>query len=105
MFADECGAGGDKSWRAKAALLRVVFDKGALHFIQLCRRTDTLDGRDVAALSFDSEHRAGVNRMAIDDDGACAAGPAIANFLGAGQVESIAQCIEQGDTRLDTELA
>src|SRR5262249_29060298 len=44
-----------------------------------------------------------INRMAIDDHCASAARAAVANFFCPGQVEPVAERIEQGDARLDVE--
>ena len=45
-----------------------------------------------------------VDALAVDDDGAGAAGAAVADPLGAGEIEVIAQRVEQGDARLDGEV-
>ena len=54
-----------------------------------------------AAFGFHGQHRAGINRFAIDQHGAGAARAAVANFFRAGEIEPVAQGIEQRDARLD----
>ena len=53
------------------------------------------------ALHLDRERRAGVDRPAVDDHRAGAAGAAIAAALVAGQIGAHAQRVEQRDPRLD----
>ena len=105
MFADECRAGHNKPRCAEAALLRVVLHKRFLHRIHLLRRTDSFHRCDLAALGLDGEHGAGINRVAIDQDGAGAASAAVADFLAAGEVEPIAQRVEQRNAGLDVNFA
>src|SRR5262249_48937293 len=50
-------------------------------------------------------HRAGVNGLAIQENGAGAARSAVANFLRPGYIKAIAQRIEQGDTGFNFERA
>ena len=49
----------------------------------------------------EGEHGAGVDRLAVEHDGAGAAGAAVADALAAGDVEVVAQGVEQRDARLD----
>ena len=56
------------------------------------------------ALGVDGEHGAAIDGLAVHDDGAGAAGAAVADALGAGQAEPVAQGVEQRDARLDREL-
>jgi hypothetical protein len=71
--------------------------------VQLVRRADAFDRRDLMAFGFDGEHRAGINRFAIEQHGAGAARRAVANFFRAGDVEPIAQRVEQCNARLDVQ--
>ena len=48
-------------------------------------------------LGVDSQHHAGVDRLAFQQDCASAAGAAVADAFGSGQVERIAQRVQQGD--------
>ena len=54
---------------------------------------------------FDGQQRAGINRLAVHQHGAGAAGAAVAHLLAPGEVEPVAQRIEQSHARLDAELA
>ena len=56
---------------------------------------------DRLALGFQGEHGAGIDRLAVERDRAGPAGAAIADALAAGDVEVIAQGVEQRDARLD----
>ena len=63
-----------------------------------------LDGRDVGAVRLDGEHRARLDRPPIDVDGAGAALAGVAADVGAGQVEVLAQGLDEEASRLDVEL-
>ena len=58
----------------------------------------------VGAVGLDGEHRAGLDRPAIDVDGAGAALAGVAADVGAGQVEILAQGLDEESSRLDVEL-
>src|SRR5262249_53088110 len=62
---------------------------------------ESLGRGDLLALRLDGEHGAGVDRLVIEEHGAGAAGTAVADPFAAGDVEVIAQRVEQGDARLD----
>ena len=63
-----------------------------------------VDGANLLALHLDGERRAGVDRAAVDDHRAGAAGAAIADALVAGEVGAVAQRVEQRDARLDPQI-
>src|SRR5437016_5653731 len=105
MVADKGRASDDETGRAESALLGVMAYKSLLDFVHLFRAADAFDGRDFTAFSLDGEHRAGINRVAIDQHRAGAAGAAVANFLATGEVESVAQRVEQGHARFDVQAA
>ncbi len=69
--------------------------------MQLALRREAFDGFDLLALRVDGEHGAAIHHLFVDDDGAGAAGAAVADALGAGQIELIAQGVEQSGARLD----
>ena len=58
---------------------------------------DALDGQDVRAIMADGQGQAGIFAPSVEQDGAGAALAAVTAFLGAGEVESFAQQVEQGD--------
>ena len=79
--------------------------KGLLHFVHSFRRAQPFDARNFVTFGFDGQQRAGINRLAVHQHGAGAAGAAVADLLAPGEVEPVAQRIEQGDARFDVELA
>src|SRR5436853_7038 len=101
MLVEKGFAGDHKTGRAETALLRVVVNERLLNRVQFIALHQAFGGGDGLALRFDGEHRAGISRLAINDDRASAAGGAITNALRAGYIKLIAQGFEQGDARLD----
>src|SRR5215218_4008485 len=66
----EQGLGGhDEAGRAEAALLGVVLDEGRLERMELGGPAEPLDGLDGPALGLDGEHGAGVDGLAVEEDG------------------------------------
>src|SRR3954467_13481614 len=61
---------------------------------------DAFDCEDVGAVMTDREREAGVDALAVDENGAGAALAAVASLLGSGQVEALTQEIEQRDARI-----
>ena len=79
--------------------------KGLLHFIHSFRRAQPFDARDFVAFGFNGQHGAGINRMAVHQHGTGAARAAVTDLFAPGEVEPVAQRIEQSHARLDAELA
>ena len=71
--------------------------------MQLIAVREAFDRRDFIALMRDRETEAGINSPAIHQDGAGAALSVVATFFRPGQVQTLAQCVEQRDTRIDLE--
>ena len=86
---------------AIAALVSVVLHKGRLHGVQVTGLADAFDGRDLVALVHHREREAAVHAAAIDVDRAGAALPVIAALLGAGEMNALAQGVEQGGARVE----
>src|SRR5438477_10675195 len=105
MVAHESGASDDKARCAEAALLCVMINESFLHRVHLFGCADSFHGRDFAALGFDGQHRAGINRVAIHQHCAGAAGAAVADFLATGEVETVAKRVEQRDARFEVQAA
>jgi hypothetical protein len=87
----EKGLGGHNySGSAKAALKSGVLDKSLLQRIKLAgfRISQTLDGRDAFAIAFNGENFAGIDCLAIHNDGTSAAGALTAGGLGTRQSQS-----------------
>ena len=59
---------------------------------------------DLAAVGLDGEHRAGLHRLAVEQDGAGAAVGGVAADVGAGQAQVLAQEVDQQQARLDLGL-
>ena len=76
-------------------------DERGRHGVELAAVDQRLGRLDLLALRLEREHGAGVDRLAVEQDGAGAAGAAVADALAAGDVEVVAQGVEQGDARLD----
>src|SRR5262245_8581917 len=76
----------DESRRAEAALLGVVLHEGRLEPMKLVHGAEALDGHDRGVLGLDRQDAAGVDRLAIQEHGAGAARPAVADPLGAGEL-------------------
>jgi hypothetical protein len=89
---------------AVAALEAIAVHEGLLHRVRLLLAAQALDGGDLAALVHDRQGQAGVDPLAVDDDGAGAALAAVAAFFGAGQVQHFAQRVQQGHAGLDRQL-
>ena len=78
--------------------------EGLLHRMQRVAVGQAVDGADLFALHLDGERRARVDRAAVDDHRAGAAGAAVADALVAGQIGAVAQRVEQRDARLDRQV-
>ena len=97
--------GADLPRRAVAALVAVVLHEGGLHRMQVRRRAQALDGRDAIALVHHGEREAGVDPASPGDDRARAALAVIAALLGPGEMQVLAQRIEERGPRVELELA
>ena len=75
-------------------------DEGGLHRMQRVALGEALDGDDVGAVVADGERQAGIDAPAVDQHGAGAALAAVAALLGAGEVEPLAQQVEQRHARI-----
>src|SRR5262245_2050507 len=104
MFFQQRRAGHDEAGSAEPALLRVVVPEGLLDRVELAVLFESFDGPNLLALRLDGQRRAGVDRLAVNDHRAGAASGAIAHAFGAGDVQIVAQRVEQRDARLDTYL-
>ena len=91
----------DLARRAVAALETVVSDEGGLHGVELVARGQALDRGDPAAFDARGEREAGQHAAPIDEHRAGAALALIAALLRAGQLESLAERIQQDDARIE----
>ena len=94
----------DHARRAVAALQTVIVAERGLHRVQLVPLCDAFDGGDVGAVGLSDEHRAGFDRPAVDvhDTGAALAG--VAADMGAGQIQMVAQQMDEEGSILDIGL-
>src|SRR5947209_4726957 len=90
-----------KSGSTETALLRVVVNKGLLDRMELSILRQAFNRGDLMGLCVNGQHRAGINRFAVQMHRTCAAGATVAHALGAGQVELVAQSVEQCDPRFE----
>ena len=72
--------------------------------MQCSGRAEAFDGRDLVALVHRGEAEARVDAAAVDVDGAGAALAVVAAFLRAGEVQMLAQAVEQRGARIDPTL-
>src|SRR5262249_42470117 len=90
----------DLARRAVAALEAVMIHEGSLHGVERTGRAQTLDGDDVVVLMHDRKGQAGIDPPAVDQHSAGAALPVVAALLGAGEVEVLAEGVEQRGTEV-----
>src|SRR3954452_1042335 len=90
----------DVSRRAVAALESVIADERGLHRMQRSVRRETFNRGDPLARVHDRQRQAGVVTAAINQHRARAARTLIATFFRAGEIEMLAQCVEQRRARI-----
>src|ERR1041385_6990936 len=92
---DDVGRAHRDPRRADPALRTAAHDQLALHRVQHVAARQTLDGGDPAAVALAGSDQAGVDRLAVELDGARTALALAAALLGAGQPQVLAQHVEQ----------
>src|SRR5438132_13888843 len=102
-FLEEGDARQDLAGRAVSALERVALEERRLDGTQ-ARFREPLDAHDTCSLEGRGEGEAGIDAPAVDEDRAGAALAAIAALLGSGQVQSLAQRVEQRRAGIELEL-
>jgi hypothetical protein len=91
--------------RAVAALQAVVLRERLLERRQLAvLGREPLDGRDLGAVGLWREQHAALHRRAVQEHGAGAAVPGVAADVGSGQVEVVADEVDEQLARLDLAL-
>ena len=75
-------------------------DEGLLHRMKPIALRHAFDRQDVGAVVADRQRQARIDPPSVDDDRAGAALAAVAALLGSGQVQALAQKIEQRDARV-----
>ena len=86
----------DHAWSATAALRAKIAAEGGLHRVQLVALGDAPDCGDIGAGGLSDQRGAGVDRPAVDMDGASAALPGVAADMCPGQIEIFAQQMDIG---------
>ena len=81
--------------RAEAALEAVVLLEGGLDGVHHLAVGQALDGRDLAPVGLDGEHRAALHRLAVDEHGARAAARRVAADVGAGEPHVVSQVVHE----------
>src|SRR5487761_460390 len=98
----EQGLGGQHhARRAEPALEPVLLPETLLERVQLARRGQALHGGDLAAVDLHREHRAGLDRPAVDEHRAGTAVGRVAAPVRAGQPDAAADQVGEQQPRLD----
>ena len=90
----------DHAGRAEAALQRMVVAERFLDGVQLPVPGQAFDGEDVAAVGLHGEHRAGLDAVAVQVNGARAAVAGVAADHGADLAEPVTQVVHEEQPRL-----
>src|SRR5439155_14804818 len=90
--------------RAVAALEGVVLVEGTLDMVELAVRGEAFDRRDLGAVGLHGEDGAGLDRLAVDQDRAGAAGGRVAADVRAGEPELLAEEVDEQLPRFDLRL-
>src|SRR5947209_856783 len=98
---EELRGGHDHAGRAVAALQAMSLPEPLLNRVQLAVLRESFDGRDARAVGLDGEHRAGLDGLAVNRDGASAAQRSLAADVRARQSEHVAQVVHEQQSRLD----
>src|SRR4030042_2287 len=99
----ESGGRHEEARSAETALIAVLFDESLLDRVELVARGQAFDRFHRLAVGADGEIHAGVNRSSVEEDGTAAALAPVADSLGAGEVELVAQDVEERFVGLDGE--
>ena len=98
-FIEGGDGGADLAWGAVAALEAIVLEEGGLNGMEIFDAFATgeaFDGGDVGTLGGEGEGEAGVDAAAVEQDGAGPALAVVAALLRAGEVEVLAEDVEEG---------
>ena len=104
VLAEQADGGHHHPGRAVAALEPVLLVERLLHRVQLPVLGEPLDRRHLAPVRLDGEHRARLDRLAVEQDRAGAARRRVAADVRPGQAEALAQDVDEELPRLDLEL-
>ncbi len=104
MLVEKCFRRHDEALRAEAALRAAVLRESALQWMQPAVALQAFDRRDLVANGFQSHCQTREPRAAINMHGAAAARAHVAAALGAGEIEVLANGIEQHVIRPDRDF-
>src|SRR5229473_521179 len=104
VLLEQVGRGHDHSRGAVAALEPVLVPECLLQWMELAVLGHALDRGDVSTLGLDGEHRAALDRLAVDQDRAGAALTGVAADVGAGEAGFVADVMHEQEPRLDLVL-
>src|SRR5207245_10868276 len=93
-----------ESRRAEPALLRVVLHESSHHGVQVTISRKAFNGLDIMTLRLDGQRGARINRFAVNDPRAGAAGGSVADPLGTGDVQAGAAGVQDGDAGLEVHM-
>src|SRR4029078_13053045 len=104
VLTQQRGRGYQHPRRAVAALESVMLVEGLLQRRQLLALAEPLDGLDARAVRLDGEEHAALDERAVEDHRAGAAVAGVATDVAAGEVEVVAEEMDEELARLDVAL-
>src|SRR5271157_3198886 len=104
MLFQETRGRNDESWSAEAALLGVVVNERLHYRSQRVAFGQALDGGDLLSLCIDCKHGTGIYGFAVHQHSAGTANATVADAFCAGQIEVVAQSIEQRHSRFELRM-
>jgi len=87
--------------RTEAALQAMLLPEALLQRVQRAARREALDRGDPRAVGLDREHRAALDRLAVEVNRARAAARGVTADVRAGQAELLADEVDEQEPRLD----
>jgi hypothetical protein len=87
--------GKDHAWCADAALGSTLFEETLLNGVEFLVDNEALDGGDLGAFGLQDGDEAGVDELAVDQNGAGSALAFAATFFGSGEVQIFAEDIKK----------
>src|SRR6266576_6170910 len=95
MFFEEVMGGEDHAGGADAALGSALFEEALLYWMEFFVDDQAFDGGDFGAFGLQDGDEAGVDQVAVDEDGAGSALAFAASLFGSGEVQVFAEDVEQ----------
>src|SRR2546428_8138183 len=100
MFLEQTNGGHHHSRRADAALCSAAFDESLLYRMQLISSRDSFDRLNLCAVNLRDRHQTAINNLTINHHRASATFTFAATFFRSGQLQLLAQNIEQSLHRI-----